>query len=110
MPYEAADFYDVDSLLTEEERVVRDTVRGFVDERPVSAHWRHRRLECDPEVLHRMQVMVAMADSFDLEPRGLAIDASLDGSRVGGLLTAIRAFTRTTHVEVRWENAPQGAG
>ena len=32
MPYEALDFYDVDSLLTEEERMVRDMVRDFVDE------------------------------------------------------------------------------
>ena len=32
MPYEALDFYDVDSLLTDEERMVRDMVRDFVDE------------------------------------------------------------------------------
>ena len=32
MPYEALDFYDVDSLLTEEERMVRDMVRDFVDD------------------------------------------------------------------------------
>ncbi len=31
MPYTAMDFYDVDGLLTEEERIVRDTVREFVD-------------------------------------------------------------------------------
>ena len=31
MPYDALDFYDVDSLLTEEERMVRDMVRDFVD-------------------------------------------------------------------------------
>jgi len=32
MAYEALDFYDVDSLLTEEERMVRDMVRDWVDE------------------------------------------------------------------------------
>ena len=32
MPYEAIDFYDVDSLLTDEERMVRDMVRDFVDQ------------------------------------------------------------------------------
>ena len=32
MPYEALDFYDVDALLTAEERMVRDMVRDFVDE------------------------------------------------------------------------------
>ena len=33
MPYEAPDFMDVDGLLTDDERVVRDTVRSFVEER-----------------------------------------------------------------------------
>ena len=32
MPFEGVDFYDVDSLLTEEERAVRDTVRRWVDD------------------------------------------------------------------------------
>jgi len=32
MAFEAVDFYDVESLLSEEERAVRDTVRRFVDE------------------------------------------------------------------------------
>jgi glutaryl-CoA dehydrogenase len=32
MTFEGVDFYDVDSLLTEEERAVRDTVRRFVDD------------------------------------------------------------------------------
>ena len=31
MAYEALDFYDIDSLLTEEERMVRDMVRDWVD-------------------------------------------------------------------------------
>jgi glutaryl-CoA dehydrogenase len=32
MAFEAVDFYDVESLLSEEERAVRDTVRRFVDD------------------------------------------------------------------------------
>lgn len=32
MGYEALDFYDVDSLLTDEERMIRDAVRDWVDE------------------------------------------------------------------------------
>ena len=32
MPFEAVDFYDTDSLLNEEERAVRDTVRRWVDD------------------------------------------------------------------------------
>ena len=33
MAYEALDFYDIDSLLTEEERMVRDMVRDWVEDR-----------------------------------------------------------------------------
>ena len=33
MTFEATDFLSIDEMLTEEERMVRDTVRGFVDER-----------------------------------------------------------------------------
>ena len=31
--FEGIDFYDIDSLFTEEERMIRDTVRSFVDDR-----------------------------------------------------------------------------
>ena len=31
--FQGVDFYDVDGLLSEEERAVRDTVRSWVDER-----------------------------------------------------------------------------
>ena len=33
MSFEAPDFYDIDSLLTEEERMVRDSVRDWVSKR-----------------------------------------------------------------------------
>jgi glutaryl-CoA dehydrogenase len=33
MAYEGLDFYDIDALLTEDERAIRDTVRGWVSER-----------------------------------------------------------------------------
>jgi glutaryl-CoA dehydrogenase len=42
-PYQAADFYRFDELLTAEERAVRDVVRRFVDERflpRLRDHWR----------------------------------------------------------------------
>ena len=35
MAYEALDFYDIDSLLTDEERMVRDMVRDWVDEKVI---------------------------------------------------------------------------
>ncbi len=41
MPYEAPDFFDADGLLTDEERVVRDTVRSFVEERIMPDIGRH---------------------------------------------------------------------
>ena len=38
--FSGVDFYDLDSLLSEEERAVRDTVRAWVDEQ---LHAGHRR-------------------------------------------------------------------
>src|SRR5256885_15651697 len=35
MPFQGVDFYRIDDLLSDEERMVRDTVRRFVDERVV---------------------------------------------------------------------------
>ena len=32
MPFKGVDFYRIDDLLTDEERMVRDTVRRFVDD------------------------------------------------------------------------------
>ena len=33
MPYEPPDFYGMDELLTEDERMIRDSVRGWVEDR-----------------------------------------------------------------------------
>src|SRR5881397_3284931 len=35
MPFQGVDFYRIDDLLSDEERMVRDTVRRFVDERVI---------------------------------------------------------------------------
>ena len=35
MPFKGVDFYRIDDLLTDEERMVRDTVRRFIDERVI---------------------------------------------------------------------------
>lgn len=43
MPFRGVDYYDIDELLTEEERLVRDTVRAFVDERIMPRIGRHFR-------------------------------------------------------------------
>ena len=41
MAYQAVDLYDVDAELTDEERVVRDTVREFVNERVMPGIAKH---------------------------------------------------------------------
>ncbi len=41
MPFKGVDFYRIDDLLTDEERMVRDTVRRFVDERIVPVIDKH---------------------------------------------------------------------
>ena len=44
MAYQSVDFYGIDELLTDEERLVRDTVREFVDERvmpTISEHFKN---------------------------------------------------------------------
>lgn len=43
MAYEALDFYDVNELLTEEEQMVRDSVRGWVEERVMPVIAKHFR-------------------------------------------------------------------
>jgi glutaryl-CoA dehydrogenase len=41
MPFKAVDFYRIDDLLTNEEQMVRDTVRRFVDERVIPVIDKH---------------------------------------------------------------------
>jgi glutaryl-CoA dehydrogenase len=50
MAYAAVDFYDADELLTEEERIVRDTVRAFVEAEVlprIAKHYREGTLPMD---------------------------------------------------------------
>src|SRR5437762_13514111 len=41
MPFKGVDFYRIDDLLTDEERMVRDTVRRFVDDRVIPIIGKH---------------------------------------------------------------------
>jgi len=43
MSFQELDFYDFDALLSEEERLIRDTVRSFVDERVIPVIDKHAR-------------------------------------------------------------------
>jgi glutaryl-CoA dehydrogenase len=43
MPFRGVDYYDIDELLSDEERLVRDTVRAFVDEKVMPRIAQHFR-------------------------------------------------------------------
>src|SRR2546428_13781788 len=51
MPFKGVDFYRIDDLLSDEERLVRDTVRRFVDERVVPIIDKHVEDATFPEEL-----------------------------------------------------------
>lgn len=51
MPIITPDYYDIDALLSEEERMVRDTVRGFVDEEVLPIIEKHNREGTFPQHL-----------------------------------------------------------
>ena len=57
MAYEALDFYDVDSLLTEEELMVRDMVRDWVDEKVIPNIEQHHWMEPSREWIQEMGEM-----------------------------------------------------
>lgn len=66
MAYEALDFLDVDSLLTDDERVVRDTVRAFVEERVMPTIGRHFEDGTFPsELIPEMGEMGLLGASLD---------------------------------------------
>jgi hypothetical protein len=78
------------------------TVRGIVDGYPTIARWRPDHLDCDHEVLQRVQVIVAMGEEFrPADGPGPAIAASIEGPPLAVLLTVMRAFTRITSIDVR---------
>ena len=52
-PYEPADFYRIDELLTEEQRLIRQTVRRFVDEKLLPIIAGHNRAGTFPRELVR---------------------------------------------------------
>jgi glutaryl-CoA dehydrogenase len=51
MPFKGVDFYRIDDLLTDEERIVRDTVRRFVDDRVIPIIDKHFEEATFPEQL-----------------------------------------------------------
>jgi glutaryl-CoA dehydrogenase len=73
MPYSALDYYDVDELLSDEERMVRDTFRRFVDEEVLPGIGRHFRDGTFPKDLPRRLGALG------------ALGASLEGYGCAGL-------------------------
>jgi glutaryl-CoA dehydrogenase len=51
MPFRGVDFYDIDELLNDEERLIRDTVRAFVDEKVMPTIGKHFRAGTFPTEL-----------------------------------------------------------
>lgn len=75
-------------------------VDGFVDDDPAYAHWSDRRLDCSPALLERIEIVVALGETFDPGGGLPVVPASLDGPVKSILPTVIRAFSRVTSIEL----------
>jgi glutaryl-CoA dehydrogenase len=66
MPYTATDYFAISELLTDDERIVRDTVRRFVDEEVMPAIGRHFRAGTFPKELPvKLGALGALGSSLD---------------------------------------------
>ena len=75
-------------------------VDGFVDDAPAYARWSERRLDCSPALMDRIEIVVALGETFDPGGGLPAVQASLDGPVKSVLPTVIRAFSRVTSIEL----------
>jgi hypothetical protein len=75
-------------------------VDGFVDDAPAYARWSERRLDCSPALLDRIEIVVALGETFDPGGGLPVVQASLDGHVKSVLPTVIRAFSRVTSIEL----------
>lgn len=75
-------------------------VEGVVDGVPAHARWSARGLECSPALLQRIEIIVAMGETFDPGGGRPLVEASLDGPLKAVLPTVIRAFSTVTSVEL----------
>src|SRR5262249_1255220 len=60
MPFKGVDFYRIDDLLTDEERMVRDTVRRFVDDRVIPIIDKHFENATFPSELIREMAKIGL--------------------------------------------------
>jgi glutaryl-CoA dehydrogenase len=71
MPFQGLDFYNADSLLAEEERQVRDTVREWVTEKIIPVIEKHFREDSFPmELVPEMGELGFFGASFRLRASG----------------------------------------
>lgn len=75
-------------------------IEGLVDGVPAHARWSERGLECSPALLPRIEIVVAMGETFDPGGGRPVVQASLDGPLKAVLPTVIRAFSNVTSVEL----------
>jgi hypothetical protein len=75
-------------------------VEGVVDGVPTHARWSARGLECSPTLLQRIEIIVAMGETFDPGGGRPPVEASLDGPLKAVLPTVIRALSSVTSIEL----------
>ncbi|HKA82768.1 MAG TPA: hypothetical protein VKD21_02835 [Acidimicrobiales bacterium] len=75
-------------------------VDGFVDDAPAYARWSDHRLDCSPALLDRIEIVVALEETFDPGGGLPVVQASVDGPVKSVLPTVIRAFSRVTSIEL----------
>jgi hypothetical protein len=77
-------------------------ISGLVDGALSSARWGPTSgLVCSSELRQRVEVVVALGETFAGEGDAPGVVASLDAGPTAALLTVMRSFTRVTSVEMR---------
>ena len=85
-------------------------VGGFVDDAPAYARWSERGLDCSPALLDRIEIVVALGETFDPGGNLPVVQASLDGPVKSVLPTVIRAFSRVTSIELAVDRPSRQSG
>lgn len=78
--------------------ITRFRVEGIVDGRKVTAELRDDVLFCDAPLLGRVEIVVAIGDSF-IQPDGLTVPAAIGGDPRTALLSLVRACDQVSLVE-----------
>jgi hypothetical protein len=84
-----------------DQRAVRAfRVEGVVDGVAAHACWSARGLECSPALWQRIEIVVALGETFDPGGGRPVVQASLNGPPKAVLPTVIRAFSSVTSIEL----------